>query len=168
MKKRLLFLCFFSFSVLINIIPLLIFKGKAVISNYSYAAIGVITLVSANGILSYFLRHKGNFLSFATPRGDIWGSDKDYTFSKEYNREFYWQFVVYFVTSPFYIPCIFFPSNWLHTLWTLCVLFAPQMVYVVYGILSTLKDVKEYRATQQKREQELKEQQQREEMGRFK
>ena len=47
------------------------------------------------------------------------------------------------------------------------VLAVPQIVYIGYGIVNTLKDVNEYKSRKQKRDQELKEQQQREELGRF-
>lgn len=166
--KKIIFICFFALSVLINIVPLLIFRDSMVFSEQSIASAGIMILVSANGILSYFLRHKGNFLSLRRRQFGAFSANKDYTYTKEYNREFFWQFLVYCLAIPFYIPCIFFVSKWPHLLWTLCVLFAPQVIYIVYGISNTLKDVKEYRLAKQKKEQELKEQMQKEELGRFK
>lgn len=166
--RKTVFICLFALSVLVNTVPLLIFKDSMVFSAQSVVSVVIMLLVSANGILSYFFRHKGNFLLLRKSHGSIFSANKDYTFTKEYSREFFWQFLVYCMAIPFYIPCIFFVSKWEHTLWTLCVLFAPHVIYVVYGIGSTVKDVKEYRAAQQKTEQELKEQMQKEEQGRFK
>lgn len=168
MKKRILFAGLFTLSILINTAPLLIFKNSIVFSTQSVVSVIIMTLVSINGVASYFLRHKGNFLSFGKPRGNALSDDKDYTFTKEYNKEFFWQFTVYCIAIPFYIPCIFFVSEWEHLLWTLCILIIPQLIYVVYGILNTFKDVKEYRLEQQKQEKELQEQLKNEEMGRFK
>ena len=166
--KKVIFSGLFAISVLVNIIPLLVFKDAIVISKQSLISVMIMVLVSINGIMSYFLRHKGNFLSFGKPRGSALSADKEYTFTEEYNKEFYWQFLVYFLTIPFYIPCIFFVSEWTHLLWTLCVLLVPQAIYVAYGILNTVKEVKEHRLAQQKREEELKEQMRKEELGRFK
>ena len=166
--KKVIFISLFAISVLVNIVPLLIFRDSIMISNLSLFSAVTMILISANGILSYFLRHKGNFLSFGKPRGSAFSEDKDYTFTKEYSKEFFWQFLIYCLAIPFYIPCIFFVSKRVHLLWTLCVLLVPQAVFVVYGISNTVKDVKEHQLTLQKREQELKEQMQKEEMGRFK
>ncbi len=168
MKKRLLFISLFALSILINTLPLLIFKNALVFTAQSAVSVVIMVLVSINGIISYFLRHKGNFLSFGKPRGNALSDDKDYTFTKEYNKEFSWQFTVYCLTIPFYIPCIFFVSKWEHLLWTLCILIIPQLIYVAYGILNTFKDVKDYRLEHQKQAKELQEQIKNEEMGRFK
>lgn len=168
MKKKLVFACVLLLSVIFNIIPVFILKNNISISRHSYIPLIIMTLVSANGILSYFLRHKGNFLAFGKPRGSALSSDKNYTFTTQYQNEFYWMFLIYCVTIPFYIPCIFFTTKWIHTLWTLCILATPQVIYIIHGISQTLKDINEYQAEKQKRDQQLKEQQRREEMGHFK
>lgn len=165
--KRLLAL--FVSSVLINIIPLFFFKEKAAISTYSVPAVAIMLLVIIKGISAYLLRHKGNLLLLGRPRHIfLFSSDKAYAFTQEYTNEFNWMFLVYCTAIPFYIPCIFFVSKWVHTLWTLCVLSAPQIIYFIYGISKTVRHVKAYKATQQKQAQELKAQQQREELGHFK
>ena len=167
MRKRLLFLLFMSISVLINSIFMLIFKDCISFSESSAFSALIMIFASANGLLSYFLRHKKNYLSFGTPRGGAFGPDLEFTFTEQYNREFFWQFSVYWFAIPFYVPCIFFATKPIHSLWTLVVLAVPQIVYIGYGIVNTLKDVNEYKSRKQKRDQELKEQQQREELGRF-
>ena len=168
MKKKIVFLCFLAVSVLLNLIPLFVFKNNITFPEHSYFPIIAMTLLSLNGILSYILRHKNNYLSFGTPRGRALGADQTHTFSKEYRREFYWQFIVYWVAIPFHIPCIFFSNKPIHSIWTLCVIFAPQLVFVIYGLINTFKDVKESRSKQLEQEKELKEQQRREESGHFK
>ena len=171
MKKRKIFICIFSAAVLINVVPLLIFKDKAALSNYWYYQAILMILVSIKGVLAFFLRHKGNCLGdYRRPvTARFFSEDKDYTFTEEYEKEFFWQFCIYWFAIPFYIPCIFFVSGpWGSILWTMCVFFGPLLVYIIYGISCTLKDVKEYRTIQKNRDQELKEQERREEMGRFK
>lgn len=168
MKKRLIFIFFMSISILINTIPLFVFKHSIAFSMLSRFPLIVMILVSVNGILSYFFRHKRNFLHFGTPRGSIVVTNKDYIFSKEYIREFYWNFIVYCFAIPFYIPCIFFSTKPIHSLWTLCVLSAPQIVFIVYGIMNTLKDVKEDKLKKEQLAKERLEQERREELGKWK
>lgn len=168
MKKRLIFLLCFSVSLLMNIIPLFVFKERIAFCKYSYYSFIAMILIIANGIMSYFLRHKKNYLQFGTSRIGVFGPDRDFTFTEEYSRKFFWQFTVYWFSIPFYIPCMFFGTKPVHSLWTVGVIFAPQIIFIIYSIISALKDVKENRSTKQKQEQELKEQQQREELGHFK
>ena len=169
MKKRKIFLCVVSVSVLINVIPLLIFKNKASLSNYSYFSVIIMIMAVIHGVFSFFLRHKRNFLLARKYAGSVFSEDKDYTFTEKYEREFFWQFCVFWFAIPFYIPCIFFVSGrFLRFLLPVCVYFIPQLIYIVYGISGTLKNVKEYRALQEKQKQELMEAQRREEMGYFK
>ena len=170
MKKRIVVICFFLFSLLINIIPLFVFKDKVGFSFVSiFSALAMIGIVM-NGIQSYLFRHKTNYISFGTIRGitTMYGPDREVTFTKEYIRKFYWQFIVYWVAIPFYIPCIFFSTEVIHLLWILGVLFVPQVVYladIIVGLPNHLKENRDYR---EKREQELEEQKKREELGYFK
>ena len=140
MKKRVLFIGLLTLSILINSATLLIFKNSILLSTQSIVSVIIMLLVTTNGIISYFFRHKGNYLSFGKPRGSALSADKDYTFTKEYNKEFFWQFTVYCFSIPFYIPCVFFVAKWEDLLWTLTILLIPQFIYIVYGILNTLKD----------------------------
>ncbi len=97
---------------------------------------------------------------------DLFSEDEDYTFTEKYEKEFFWQFCVYWFAIPFYIPCVFFTSAlWMTAIGTICVFFAPQLVYFIYDISNDIKNAKEYRIKEQKRAQELKEQELREELG---
>lgn len=167
-KKILIFISFFAFSVLINVIPLIVFKDKAAVSEQSYYSIIIMILVSIYGISAYFLRHEGIYLMFQKYRFPVSDDDIEYTYTTEYMNNFYLMFLIYWLAVPFYIPCIFFVSKWEHTLWTICVLLTPQIIYLILGIFDTLKNIKEYQLKQQQLAQELKEQQAREEMGHFK
>lgn len=166
-KKILIFISLFAFSVLINVIPLIVFKDKAAVSEPSYAPITIMIASIIYGIGVYRLCYKGAMYSEG-----LWiyyfSDDKDYTFTDKYMNDFYWMSLIYWFTIPFYIPCIFFISEWKHALWAFCVFFAPRIIYLIWMIFDMSKDVKEYRLKQQKQAQELKEQQAREEMGHFK
>lgn len=172
MRRRKIFICVFAVSVLINIIPLLIFKDKAAVSHYAWFTIIIMLGISINGVVSFFVRHKVNYLSAASHRRFILTislDEQDYTYTEEYEKEFFWQFCVYWFAVPFYIPCIFFTSGrWESILWPAFVMLAPQLVYFTYDISKAIKDEKEYKVRKQKQEQELKEQKLREELGHFK
>ena len=170
MKKRIVVICFFLFSLLINIIPLFVLKDKVAFSNVSIYPVSAMIVVSIYGIDCYIGRHKKNYLSFGSTkeRSIRFGPDREVTFTKEYARKFYWQFIVYWVAIPFYIPCVFFSTEAVHLVWTLCVIFVPQVVYladIIVGLPNHLKENRDYR---EKREQELEEQKKREELGYFK
>ena len=170
MKKRIVFICFFLFSLVINIIPLFVFKDKVAFSALSiFSALAMIGIVM-NGIQSYLLRHKANYISFCTIRGitTMYGPDREITFTEEYSREFYWQFVLYWFAVPFYIPCIFFGTELVHFLWTVCVVFVPQTAYLINDIVKDLRKQKEIRRENKIRKQELEEQRKREELRYFK
>lgn len=175
MTKRKLFICILSAAVLINIIPLLIFKDKAAVSKDAWFTIIIMAGVSINGVSSFFLRHKGNYLSIAYRPSilTLFSEDKERTFTEEYEKEFFWQFCVYWFAVPFFLPCIFFDSGkWWNVLWPMCVFLVPQLVYFIYDIIYSIsngkKAKKELQIIKQKQEQELKEQKLREELGHYK
>ncbi len=167
MKKRLIFLLIVSIPVLINTIPLLIFKDNVSFSEYSAYPGIMMTIVSTGTLLVYDFRHKGNIFVQGR-RVKVFLPDQEYTFTKEYSRTFYWQFTVRCSVIPFFIPCIFFTSKPIHLIWTVLIAFVVVITSIVYGIADTMKDVKEDKIVKQKLEQQLKEQQQKEELGRFK
>ncbi len=170
MKKRIFALSLF-FSVLINVLPLFFLKEKIRWGEQSYVALAMMILVSANGILSYVFRHKGNYLSFGAPKSSLWWSRaqaKKITESKEYKERFLWQLLIYLAVIPFYIPCICFIKTWTQTLWLLCLIFLPQVIFILMDIKDMLREIKEQRAKEEIREQELREQEKREELGRYK
>ena len=167
-KRRKIFICIFAVSLLINVIPLLIFKDKAAISIYSLFAVFVILVVSCIGISVYSQRYEGNYLYYPRPKY-VPPKDDDHVFTEEYQNEFFWQFCVYWFAIPFYIPCVFFVSEpWGSILWPMCVFFAPYLVYFIYHISKMIRSEKKYQIRKQRHEQELKEQMLREELGRFK
>ena len=168
MRRKVVFSVILAGVSIANIIPLFLFREHAGVSVYSFPALMLMILVAINGMFSYFFRHKRNYLIFGKSRGGVFSREKEETYTKNYKDEFFWMFLVYCSAIPFYLPCIFFVSEWIHTLWTLGVLSIPQLCFFVSEILKTLKEVKNNRIEKRKRDQELKMQQQREEMGYFK
>lgn len=169
MKRKLIFCAAFAVTALINILPVVIFKEKAAVSQYSYVSVIVMAIAIAYAISCYIFRHKGNFLPFYESRHvSIFSYNKDYTFTEEYAKKFYWQFFVFCLSIPFYIPCIFFASKDIHMLWGLFVFSVPQIVYITYGACGIVKKFKGIQSDKRRQEQERIEQEKREEMGRFK
>ena len=167
MKKRIVFICFFLFSLLINIIPLFVFKDKVTFSALSFFPVVIMIGTSLHGLYAYIFRYKENYLQLSRGRL-ISFFDQDYTFTEEYTKKFYWQFIVYWFSIPFFVPCIAFCTMPIHCLWAFCVVLAPQSVYWVNGILECSREQKEIRRENKIREQELKKQKEREELGYFK
>lgn len=166
MKKRIVVICFFSLSLLINIIPLFIFKDKVGFTYISIYSLIFMIAMSLNGLFAYIFRHKRNYLNLENR--SISFSDKAYTFTEKYTKKFYWQFIVYVFSIPFFIPCIAFGTRVIHGLWIICVVFVPQIIYFVNDIFEYATQIKEIRIDNQKHAQELKKQKEREELGYFK
>ena len=119
--------------------------------------------------MSYVLRHKGNYLPFRRfGHPNPFTTDKDYTFDELYIKRFYIMLKIYCLAIPFFIPQIFLTSTYFESLWALCTFFSPQVVYVIMGIINTLKEVKEDKAKKEQLEKERLLQEQREELGKWK
>lgn len=167
MKKRIIFICFFTVSVLINIIPLLVFKEKAAFNNYSLYPLVFMILMSLHGLFDCSKLFRIGFRRkprFFPGMSRLFGKSSE----EEDEQAFFWQSLVYWVAIPFYLPCIFFGTKFEHLPWTLLVFFAPQIIYISYFLIVILIDAKKDKRIKQKHEQELKEQERREEMGHFK
>ena len=167
MKKRLIYLLCFSVSLLINIIPLFVFKEKAAFNDYSLYPLIIMIGMSLNGLVDcskLFRIGFGRQTHFFPSVSRLFGESSE----EENERAFFWQSIVFWVAIPFYIPCIFFCTKYEHLGWTILVFIAPQIIYISYFLIVILIDAKKDKRIKQKYEQELKEQQKREEMGRFK
>lgn len=168
-KKALAVFLLFCFLILINIIPLLVFREKAQITSYSLIAVMLLIFVVIKGIDSYIFRHKGNYLTYAR-RGifTVFLADRDYTFTPKYTKKFYRMLLVYCAAIPFYIPAIFFSSRPWHPLWAFLVFAAPQFVFFIWDAREFRSEVKLAKQKELERKRELEEQKAREELGRWK
>lgn len=169
MKKRnVLYFLLYAVILMINILIVLSKKSSMAISEFSIPALFLMIAMIINGILSYLLRHKGNGLTFSRFDCNPFAPDRDYTFEESYTKRFFIMLKIYCLVIPFYIPQIFFASNYLQTLWALLTFFIPQIVFIVMGVTDVLKDVKEYKAKTEQLEKERLLQEQREELGKWK
>ena len=169
MKKRnVLYFLLYAVILMINILIVLSKKSSMAISEFSIPALFSMIAMIINGILSYLLRHKGNGLTFSRFDCNPFAPDRDYTFEESYTKRFFIMLKIYCLVIPFYIPQIFFASNYLQTLWALLTFFIPQIVFIIMGVTDVLKDVKEYKAKTEQLEKERLLQEQREELGKWK
>ncbi|OKZ68173.1 MAG: hypothetical protein BHV88_13535 [Clostridiales bacterium 41_12_two_minus] len=169
MKKRnVLYFLLYAVILMINILIVLSKKSSMAISEFSIPALFLMIAMIINGILSYLLRHKGNGLTFSRFDCNPFAPDRDYTFEESYTKRFFIMLKIYCLVIPFYIPQIFFASNYLQTLWALLTFFIPQIVFIIMGVTDILKDVKEYKAKTEQLEKERLLQEQREELGKWK
>ena len=169
MKKRnVLYFLLYTVILMINILIVLSKKSSMAISEFSIPALFLMIAMIINGILSYLLRHKGNGLTFSRFDCNPFAPDRDYTFEESYTKRFFIMLKIYCLVIPFYIPQIFFASNYLQTLWALLTFFIPQIVFIIMGVTDILKDVKEYKAKTEQLEKERLLQEQREELGKWK
>lgn len=169
MKKRnVLYFLLYAVILMINILIVLSKKSSMAISEFSIPALFLMIAMIINGILSYLLRHKGNGLTFSRFDCNPFAPDRDYTFEESYTKRFFIMLKIYCLVIPFYIPQIFFASNYLQTLWALLTFFTPQIVFIIMGVTDILKDVKEYKAKTEQLEKERLLQEQREELGKWK
>ena len=170
MKKRtLLYFTIYVTVLIVNVLIVLAQINTANVSSFSLPAVFFMFTMIIHAVLSYFLRHKGNYLPFKrfthpTP----FASDRDDTFRDEYLNRFFFMFKVYCLAIPFYIPQIFLTSSPMQSLWSLVPLFFPQAVYVVMGVRDTLKEVKKDKVQKEQLEKERLEQERREELGKWK
>lgn len=169
MKKRnVLYFLLYAVILMINILIVLSKKSSMAISEFSIPALFLMIAMIINGILSYLLRHKGNGLTFSRFDCNPFAPDRDYTFEESYTKRFFIMLKIYCIVIPFYIPQIFFASNYLQTLWALLTFFIPQIVFIIMGVTDISKDVKEYKTKTEQLEKERLLQEQREELGKWK
>lgn len=168
-KKRYMYFIVYAFVLVANVAIVLFQISRANISTFSLPAIFLMIIMVMHAILSFALRHKGNYLmlrGFTQP--NPFAEDKDYTFDHLYLKRFSLMLRVYCLPIPFYIPLIFFTSNYVESLGALIPFFAPQVVYIVMGILDTTAEVKEDKLKKQQIERERLEQERRESEGKWK
>ncbi len=168
-KRRVLYFLVYAVVLIINILIVLSQISNIRVSSFSLPALFLMIIMVIHAALSYLLRHKGNYLPFRRfGRPNPFATDKDYTFNDIYIYRFFLMLKIYCLAIPFYIPQIFLTSSYIGSLWALVVFFSPQFVYVIIGIVDTLKDVKENKVKEEQLEKERIAQERREEFGKWK
>ena len=129
MKKRnLLYFIIYAVVLMVNILIVSNQISNARVSSFSLPALFLMFIMLIHAILSYVLRHKGNYLPFRRfTHPNPFASDKDYTFKDGYINRFSFMLKIYFLAIPFYIPQIFLTSSYIASLWALVPFFSPRL-----------------------------------------
>lgn len=172
-KKQLYYVLLFVAVLSLNVLSLFLFRKHAQITKYSIPAICLLAFHLLYGLLAYLFRHKGNFLRLKRIfirhfKFYFFEPDKEYTFTKEYKQHFNQMLAIYCFVLPFYIPCIFFTSTAVAMPFALLIFLFPQIIFVSKEIRGFANDINDAKQKKQQLEEELKEQERREEMGRSK
>ena len=159
--------------VFLSIVPMLVFSTNIRITKYSIPAICLLVFHLLYGFAAYCFRHKGNVLRFNILFFrhfifNLFESNEDYTFTREYKQQFNRMMMVYFSVVPLYIPCIFLTSNAVMMPLALLVFLVPQILFISIEILGVSNDIKQAKQKKEQQDQERKEQERRESMGKWK
>ena len=159
-------------SLLLNMIPVFLLWEQARISIFSSLPLLCMAIAVSIGLGACATKDKNSFFWIDKRYHSFFLSEKRYTLSKNYDREFRWMLPVYFLPVPCYLPIILLANSALDMLWALLVLFAPQIVYMIIDFKALAKeikkDVREQKEKEAKQERERLEQERREELGRWK
>ena len=150
----------------LNIIGIIIFRNNISRSINTFLAPMFFILVLFKGLWAYGTKDEDHLLF------KRWhGPSRFYKYNRPTQKQlndFYFKATIYFAALPFYLPLAVFSSKDIHSLWTLLLLFLPQLAFIGMGINKTLKDVKSSKQKQEHLEKERKEQERKEELGPWK
>ncbi len=173
-KKHILYYTIaFAALLLLNILSVVIFKQHAQITKYSIPVIALMVFAILYGLAACIFKRTGNFLRYDYRFlkyfiFNFFEPEKEFTFTVDYEDRFNKMLAIYFIVIPFYIPCIFFSSTAATMPIAVIVFLVPQIIFVAWDIFDRTQYVKYKKQEAKRLEEELKEQQRREEMGRWK
>ncbi|MBE6548987.1 MAG: hypothetical protein E7670_01010 [Ruminococcaceae bacterium] len=176
-KRKLIKVIIFCAIVFVSVLPMLIFMQDLKITKYSIAAIGLLVFHLLYGLLAYIYQNKGNYLRFSgyfIRRLDIilLRKNQEYTFTTEYEKNFNRMLATYYSVIPMYLPCIFLTSKPSQMPIALIVFLIPQVIFIFKEYQEKIAYIKERKRLKQLNEQlmekELREQEKRESMGKWK
>ena len=156
-----------ALSLLVNSLILLLFWDRVKITSASIISIFLASVYLLSAVLvclkkhtpdAFEMRHRHSLKNWR------W-EDCSEEVSDEEEREFRFAMLVYWSVIPFYLPIIFFSTHFAHGLFSLLLVYLPQIVYFVQSIKHTRKFMREMH---ERDVRERKEQEAREEMGRWK
>ncbi len=173
-KKHILYYTIaFVALLLLNILSVVIFRKHADITKYSIPAIALMVFTILYGLSACIFKRTGNFLRFDYRFlkyfiFNFFEPEKEFTFTVDYEDRFNKMLAIYYIVIPFYIPCIFFSSTAATMPIAVIVFLVPQIIFVAWDIFDRVQYVKYKKQEARRLEEELKQQQRREEMGRWK
>ena len=168
--KRIFIISIYAILILINVVPLFIFSDKITFPTYSLWPIFMLIIAVVHTVIAYAYRHKTNFLflrRFIVPLYLM--DDNKYTYTPEYQKNFFLMLKIYYGTFPFYLSVMFFSESTAEASFRTIALFLfTQLIFLVMGILGLIKEAKLRKQKRLLEEMERKEQERREELGRWK
>ncbi len=173
MKKPIkysLIVCVTLALLVVNMIPVFLFRDRARVTSYASVAILLLLLHTARTVSACFLKHKGNMFLIRGKYAHIhiYSPDREETFTPAYEREFRVLLLVHCMAIPFYIPLIFFVHSWENTLWDLLLFFLPPLIAVANEMRKMYAAAKKAKQRDAALEHERIEQERREEEGHWK
>ena len=155
-----------AFLLLFNVLILLLFWDRVKITLASIFPIFLASVYLLSALLVCLKKHTPDAYEMRrsySPKNWRW-EDCSEEVTDEEEREFRFAMLVYWSVIPFYLPIIFFSTHYAHGLFSLLVVYVPQVIYFVQSMKHTRKIMRELHERDVK---ERKEQEAREEMGRF-
>lgn len=174
-KKRINLIVFCLICV-VSILPIVLFWDNIGITKYSIAAVAFLLVHLVYGLLAIIYQNKGNFLRFSPyflSHLDryLFRKNKEYTYTREYKRDFSKMLAIYFSVLPMYLPCILLTKTPTAMPIAIVVFGLPQIYFVIRETYDSFIYVKRRRQAdmQYKKwlEEELKEQKKKEKMGKW-
>ena len=163
-RKKLGIVLLFVFLILINVIPVFVFREKIQITPYSWVAVLFLLIVVIRAVDAYVFKTKRKYLGSFGPKGSLTTSLPE----SEYTKDFYRMLIIYCAAIPFYIPAICFSKESWHLFLTFLIYGIPQLIFFLIDVQKIRYDKKVYRQKQSRHEKEREEQERREEFGRWK
>ncbi len=167
MSRRKIFKICVAISLIISIIPIVVFKSSVKLSIYSIFTAAILICVSVHGVICYYCRNKGNYLRRSIGHLYFMNTKNEANFTEEYRKSFFREFLIYWIAVPFYIPCILLCHSPILLSLPTAIFLTVRLIYAVTDITRTVKNANEYRINSENERKELSEQQKREEMGKF-
>ena len=162
----------------VSILPIILFWDNIGITKYSIPAVAFLVFHLVYGLFAIVFQNKGNFLRFRLYlfgrlyRYRLFRTDKEYTYTREYEREFSKMLAIYFSTLPMYLPCILLTKTLVAMPISMLVFGLPQIYFYIYEMYNDFLYIKRRCSEdiQYKKwlDNELEEQKKKEEMGKWK
>ena len=173
-KQRTLFITVIAISLLLSILPVIVFRHSAAITVYSIPAIVFFVSSVVFAAVAFSFRERGNLFAYPSKLFYILlvaiSGDREYTSKLEYKKEFSITALIFCASIPFYIPIAFFTNGFYSSIMRpLEVSIAREIAIILLGLIPPIiKNISDKNQQRIKDEADRKEQERRESMGKWK
>ena len=175
-NRKFIYILIFVVALILNVLPIIIFKNDVAISKYSIVSIAFAICSVVYAVIAFLYKDKGNLFVvgrkywFYRALSLTFSDNESYTQGEEYKKEFGLSAFIYCITIPTYITFAFFAKGFYSALsqalgWTIVRLIAIIIFVIVPPIIKRIKAKKQQRM---KDEADRREQERRESMGEWK